>query len=88
MQKNKEKALPKWFKGTVYTKGGKVTNSISNNSYELTAIELSMYDFIMGCQMMFEYAPTRVSQQQIDNFHRGLVWFRGANVNAYYVLLD
>ena len=88
MTKSKEKAIPKWFKGTVYTKGGKVTNSFSGHSYELTAIELSMYDFIMGSQMMFEYAPKIVSQQQINDFHRGLTWFRSANIDAYYVLLD
>ena len=39
--------LPKWFEGTLYDKGDKVVNSFSGESYELNAMELSMYDFIL-----------------------------------------
>ena len=88
MTKSKEKAIPKWFRGEVYTEGDTVTNQFSGADFELSPNELSMYDFIMGSQMMFEYASKRVSQQQINDFHRGLTWFRSANIDAYYVLLD
>lgn len=37
--------LPKWFKGSEYTKGDKVRNPFSNEEYELNSIELSMYDY-------------------------------------------
>ena len=52
--KKKEQTLPKWFKGMIYKEGAEVTNPFSGESYELTGVELSLYDFIMGCQMMFE----------------------------------
>ena len=88
MQKNKEKAIPKWFKGEVYTEGGKVTNQFSGADFELSANELSMYDFIIGSQLMMELSPKLVTSAHINDFHKGLSWFRSANVDAYYVLLD
>jgi hypothetical protein len=58
----KEQPLPKWFTSMLYTDGDTVTNPFSGESYELSPAELSMYDFIMGCQLMFEndYAPPKV----------------------------
>ena len=78
--------LPKWFNGELYKKGDTVTNPFSGQSYELTAEELSMYDFIMGMNQLMElgmYAP-----KGIDDMRKGLNWFRKNNVEAYYVLLD
>ena len=71
-------SLPKWFKGEIYNEGEKVTNPFSGESYELTAEELSMYDLIMGSQMVAKYDLTR----------KGLDWFRKVNPKAYMVLLD
>ncbi len=79
------KDLPKWFTndgGAVYKNGAEVTNSFTGASAVLNANELSMYDFIMGCQMI---AMDRDIQK---NFRRGLDWFRGANPGAYMTLLD
>ncbi len=78
--------LPKWFNGELYSEGGEVTNPFSGQSYELTAEELSMYDFIIGVNQLMEmgmYAP-----KSIDDMRKGLTWFRKNNVEAYYVLLD
>jgi len=88
--KNKvvEQIVPKWFKGQVYKEGSKVTNQFSGSSYELTNVELSMYDFIMGSQMVMEMSPKNVTQKMINEFHKALTWFRRANSDAYYVLLD
>jgi hypothetical protein len=83
-----EQTVPKWFKGQVYEEGDKVINKFSGDSYELTNIELSMYDFIMGSQIVMEMAPKSVTQKMINEFHKALTWFRRANVDAYYVLLD
>ena len=47
-----------------------------------------MYDFIMGSQFVFEKAPKSVTKKMIDDFHKGLNWFRKNNVDAYMVLLD
>ncbi len=81
-----ETKLPKWFNGELYDKGETVTNPFSGQSYELTAEELSMYDFIIGVNQLMElgmYAP-----KSIDDMRKGLTWFRKNNVEAYYVLLD
>ena len=47
--------MPKWFDGTVYSSGGTVSNPFTGESAELTAEELSMYDLIMGAQMLQHY---------------------------------
>jgi len=85
---NKEITLPKWFKGMVYDKGEVVKNLFSGESYMLNGVELSMYDFIIGSQYLFEVAPKSVTSSQVDDFHKALNWFRKNNVEAYMVLLD
>ena len=86
--KTKEQTVPKWFKGMIYDKGELVTNHFSGDSYELSAVELSMYDFIMGSQYVMEVAPKTVTEKQINEFHKALSWFRKNNSNAYMTLLD
>jgi len=86
-KKQLDQSLPKWFKGVQYTKGAEVTNPFSKESYELTAIELSLYDFIIGCQIVFDKYDV-LSKKQVDEFQKGLTWFRVNNPEAYYVLLD
>lgn len=88
MTKIKEQTIPKWFKGMIYDKGEEVTNKFSGQSFHLNGIELSMYDFIMGSQYVFEVAPKTVTTKQINDFHKALNWFRKNNVEAYMVLLD
>jgi len=85
MLKSKQK-LPKWFKGSLYTSGGEVTNPFSGESYDLTAEELSIYDFIIGCQSIFETG--KYNQKMINDFDKALSWFRTNNAKAYMVLLD
>ena len=80
--------IPKWFKGIIYDKGEEVVNPFSNESYELNALELSIYDFIMGMQWVFERAPKTVTEKQVRDFHRALNWFRNNNPDAYQILLD
>ena len=86
--KIKEQKVPKWFKGTIYEEGDTVKNIFSGESYVLNGLELSIYDFIMGSQIMFERAPRQVTTKQINEFHKGLTWFRQNNPEAYFVLLD
>lgn len=80
--------LPKWFKGMVYAKGETVRNPFSGESYELTGVELSLYDFIIGCQMVFDSVPNSMTTKRINEFQKALNWFRVNNPEAYYVLLD
>jgi hypothetical protein len=76
MQNKQE--MPKWFNGMVYSEGDTVSNPFTGDSVELTAEELSMYDLIMGAQML----------NQWDVMQKGLGWFRRENAEAYMVLLD
>jgi len=76
--------LPTWFDGELYDKGDTVTNRFSGEEYELTAEELSMYDFIMGAQIVLEMGL--VSRD--EDLRKGLKWFRENNNEAYMVLLD
>ena len=85
MQKNN---LPAWFKGQCYTHGGAVRNPFSGEEYELTNEELSMYDFIIGSQMVMEVEPKMVTPQSVKDFQKGLDWFKKNNAKAYMVLLD
>ena len=84
--KTKQK-LPKWFNGELYEEGATVRNRFSGEEYELNAMELSMYDFVMGSTILLEmtggYKHTDVSL-----LRKGLDWFRQHNAKAYMVLLD
>ena len=84
----KNTKLPAWFKGQLYDKGDTVKNPFSGEEYELNNVELSMYDFIIGSQMVFEMAPQTVTEQKVKNFNKGLDWFRKHNATAYMTLLD
>ena len=85
--------LPKWFNGTTYDTGETVTNPFSGEEYKLTNLELSIYDFIIGAQMVFgihqEKQPNKnIRPQLIKDFDEALYWFRRNNSKAYMVLLD
>ena len=78
--------LPEWFDGDIYEEGGKVKNAFSGEEYELTPEELSMYDFVMGAQMIIEMGMN--NDKIITDFRNGRDWFRNNNKEAYMVLLD
>ena len=86
--KTKKQTVPKWFKGTIYSEGETVTNQFSGECYTLNGLELSIYDYIMGSQYIFEVAPKTVTPKQVSEFQKALNWFRKNNVEAYMVLLD
>ena len=86
--KKQNTKLPKWFKGQLYDEGDTVKNPFSGEEYELNNVELSMYDFIIGSQMVFEMAPQTVTEQKVKDFQKGLDWFRQHNASAYMTLLD
>jgi hypothetical protein len=84
--KTKEQTQPKWFQGQIYSEGGEVRNPFSGETYELNGLELSLYDYIMGSQMVF--SQFEATKKQITDFDKALRWFRVNNPEAYMVLLD
>jgi|TARA_R110000822_G_scaffold42543_4_gene115603 hypothetical protein len=86
--KTKEQVVPKWFEGIIYEEGCKVTNQISRQSFELNALELSIYDFIMGSNVVFAMSAGVDGTKHAKNYRKALSWFRVNNSDAYYVLLD
>ena len=87
MTETKQK-LPEWFTGSLYKEGLIVENPFSKEEYELNNVELSMYDFLMGCAILFERSSNRVNDQMIDDYNKGIKWFRQNNPEAYMALLD
>ena len=85
---NTKTKLPKWFKGQLYDEGDTVKNPFSGEEYKLNNVELSMYDFIIGSQLVFEMAPNTVTPEKVKDFQRGLAWVSKNNIDAYMVLLD
>ena len=81
-----QKPLPKWFNGQIYDKGETVSNPYTGESIDLTAEQLSMYDFIKGAE--FVLAKYGNSPKIVNEMRKGLDWFRRANPEAYMVLLD
>ena len=83
--KSKQK-LPKWFRGELYEKGAVVRNRFGGGEIKLNNIELSMYDFVIGCSIMTEMG--RRNNDLITDLRKGLDWFRVHNAKAYMILLD
>jgi len=86
MIKVKQK-LPKWFNGELYEEGATVQNRFSGEECELNAMELSMYDFVMGSTIVLEMAGG-YKHTNVDLLRKGLDWFRMNNSSAYMTLLD
>ena len=90
----KKQVKPKWFDGAVYQEGTTVRNPFSGETYKLNALELSIYDFIIGANMFLEQAfenkvePNDKTEKITRDLYKGLDWFRSNNVKAYMVLLD
>ena len=88
MSTKTKQEIPKWFNGMLYTEGLIVENPFSGEEYELNNVELSIYDFIIGSQYVFETAPKTITTKQVNEFNKALAWFRKNNSTAYMVLLD
>jgi hypothetical protein len=89
MKISKTQKVPKWFKSEIYEDGAWITNPINGSSYKLNNVELSIYDFIKGSELVFKsIGYDKINAQQIRDFEKALYWFRANNPRAYKVLLD
>ena len=90
----KKQVKPKWFNGAVYQEGTTVRNPFSGETYKLNALELSIYDFIIGANMFLEQSfenkvePNKKIEKITRDLYKGLDWFKSNNAEAYMVLLD
>ena len=86
----KEQKVPKWFNGEVYTEGAVCTNPFSRESIKLNAIELSIYDMVMGATICVDIMNPRADSynKAVKDLRKGLDWFRENNAKAYITLLD
>ena len=93
MTKVKEQTVPKWFQGEIYDEGAVVQNPFSGEEYELNALELSIYDMVIGASLFIEmrYNGDMLDPRTVDmqkDMRKGLDWFMSNNASAYMVLLD
>jgi hypothetical protein len=94
MKSKIKQVKPKWFEGVVYKKGATVQNPFSGESYKLNALELSIYDFVIGANMFLEQAfankvePNDRIEKITNDVYKGLDWFKQYNAKAYMILLD
>ena len=70
----KKQKLPEWFEGDIYDKGGIATNQFSGQSIKLNRYELSMYDFLLGAQIVLSYGGT-LKDKTIKEVQKGTDWF-------------
>lgn len=91
---NRQQQVPEWFNGQVYEEGETVTNPFSGATYYLNALELSIYDFIIGSNMVVESKPELLKllgvtkETLYDSINLGCDWFKRNNAEAYMILLD
>ena len=92
----KKQVKPKWFDGVVYQEGTTVQNPFSGETYKLNALELSIYDFIIGANLSLERhydiygEPDKEGRIEAlyKELYKGLDWFKKNNIKAYMALLD
>jgi hypothetical protein len=84
-EREQEQNLPDWFQGNLYATGDKVRNPKSGDSFWLTNVELSLYDYLKGLNYIMEvrgydseFAADVVKLER---------WFESNNRNAYNILI-
>ena len=71
--------LPEWFNGITYDEGNKIINPETNEELKLDNLELSMYDFVMGSEMLIEMMGDKSPDLYIQYREEGLEWLKQSN---------
>ena len=77
--------LPNWFQGNLYSTGDKVRNQLTGDSFWLTNVELSLYDYYQGLKYLMDvrgYDPEFAAD--VVKLER---WFLQNNKNAHQALI-
>jgi hypothetical protein len=82
---------PSWFTGELYEKGSIVKNPYSGMQFELNALELSIYDYVLGLNTIIQEMGGVMDPRTVKfqgEMAKGISWFRNNNAKAYMILLD
>ena len=80
-----EQNLPDWFHGNLYATGGKIRNPKSGDSFWLTNVELSLYDYYKGLNYIIDVRGyDEAFAADVVKLER---WFQTNNKNAYEILI-
>jgi hypothetical protein len=87
MKKNQE--VPNWFEGEIYPEGDIVRNPFSGVEFQLNNVELTIYDLLMGSQMLAESVTDNTVRENLyQNVRKCASWFEENNIKAYMALID
>lgn len=79
--------IPEWFDGQLYDKGKELKYYHNGQEFELNNIELSIYDFLMGCHYILCLDPNSISEKNKNVFSKSIKWFKENNPEAYTILI-
>ena len=85
-ERQQEQHLPDWFQGNLYSTGGKVRNPKSGDSFWLTNVELSLWDYLSGLKYIIEVRG--YDQELASDAIKVERWFASNNRNAYQALIN
>jgi hypothetical protein len=71
--------LPEWFDGTIYNEGDTLINPETNEELEISNVELSIHDFVMGSEMIIEMMGNKSPKDLIKYRDEGLKWLKNSN---------
>ena len=78
--------LPDWFQGNLYSTGGKIRNPKSGDSFWLTNVELSLWDYLSGLKYIIEVRG--YDQELASDAMKVERWFLQNNKNAHQALIN
>ena len=84
-EREQEQNLPDWFQGNLYATGDKVRNPKSGDSFWLTNVELSLWDYLKGLNYIMEVRG--YDQEFASDAMKVERWFASNNRNAYQALI-